>query len=144
MVSFLSDCCNLRDQLLRQLFQDVLQNTCFSCRFCSIHGGAPVMESLFNKVAGLRPCKFIAEGLRRRCFVVGIVKFLRPVSFLWTSSGCFWIICISKVVFCEFQYFTFLYLTFDLNTHFLRYNKNLYINFLKVKPQAPPPPPFKV
>ena len=37
----------------------------------------PVLESLFNKFAGLRTCNFIKKRLQLSCFVVNIVKFLR-------------------------------------------------------------------
>ena len=36
-----------------------------------------MLESLFNKVAGLQTCNFIKERLQRRCFPVKFVKFLR-------------------------------------------------------------------
>ena len=35
----------------------------------------PVLESLFNKVAGLKTCNFIKK--RQRCFPVEFAKFLR-------------------------------------------------------------------
>ena len=35
------------------------------------------MESLFNKVAGLKACNFIKKRLQHRCFLVNIAKFLR-------------------------------------------------------------------
>ena len=37
----------------------------------------PVLEPLFNKVAGLTACDFIKKRLRRRCFPVNIARFLR-------------------------------------------------------------------
>ena len=37
----------------------------------------PVLESIFNKVAGLQACNFIKKRLQHRCFPVHIVKFLR-------------------------------------------------------------------
>ena len=40
--------------LQNQPFADVLQNRCFY-KFCNIHRKTPVLESLFNKFAGLRP-----------------------------------------------------------------------------------------
>ena len=47
----------------------------------------PVLESLFNKVAGLK--FFIIKILQHRCFPVHIAKFLRT-AFLQNSSGnCF-------------------------------------------------------
>ena len=36
-----------------------------------------VLESPFNKVAGLQACNFIKRRLQRRCFPVNIAKFLR-------------------------------------------------------------------
>ena len=36
--------------------------------FHNIGGTAPVLESLFNKVAGLKACNFLAERLWRGCF----------------------------------------------------------------------------
>ena len=37
----------------------------------------PVLESIFNKAAGLQVCKFIKKRLQHRCFPVIIAKFLR-------------------------------------------------------------------
>ena len=45
--------------------------------FCNIHRKAPVLESLFNKVACLYACNFIKKGLRHAYFSVDIAKFLR-------------------------------------------------------------------
>ena len=36
-----------------------------------------VLESLFNKVAGLQACHFIKKRLQNMCFPVIIAKFLR-------------------------------------------------------------------
>ena len=38
-----------------------------------------VLESLFNKVAGLQICNFIKKRLQSRCFLVNFAKFL-PIS----------------------------------------------------------------
>ena len=38
---------------------------------------APVLESLFNKAAGLQVCNFIKNRLQHRYFLVIIAKFLR-------------------------------------------------------------------
>ena len=47
-----------------------------------------MLESLFNKVAGLEACKSIKRTLQRRCFPVNIAKFLRTAfSTLRTASG---------------------------------------------------------
>ena len=36
-----------------------------------------VLESLFNKISGLKVCNFIRKKLQHRCFPVNIAKFLR-------------------------------------------------------------------
>ena len=41
----------------KQLFADVLQNKC--SKFRNIHRKKPVLEFLFNKVAGLNIAKFL-------------------------------------------------------------------------------------
>ena len=50
-----------------------------------------MLESLFNKVAGLEACSFIKKRLQHICFPVNIVKFLRIVFFIehlwWMSFG---------------------------------------------------------
>ena len=43
----------------------------------NIHKKAPVLDSPFNKVAGLKACNFIEMRIYRKCFPVNIVKFLR-------------------------------------------------------------------
>ena len=50
------------------------QNRC-SKKFVYIHKKTPVLESLLNKVAGLRE-------LQHRCFPVNIAKFLRTAYFI--------------------------------------------------------------
>ena len=44
----------------------------------NFRGTAPVLESLFNKVA----FSFIKKGLQRRCFPVNLTKFLRTPFFI--------------------------------------------------------------
>ena len=59
-------------------------------RFHNIHRKTPVLESLFNNVAGLQSYDFIKKRLKHRCFPINIAKFLRTVFFLKnTSGGCF-------------------------------------------------------
>ena len=40
-----------------------------------------MLESLFNKLAGLKACKFIKTRLYHRCFPVKFAKFLKTPSF---------------------------------------------------------------
>ena len=46
----------------------------YSYKFRNIHRKAPVLESLFNKVAGLHVCNFIKKRLQYRSFSVKIAK----------------------------------------------------------------------
>ena len=51
-----------------------------SKKFCNIHREKPVLESLFNYIAGiagLQDCRFIIKRLQHRFFPVNIIKFLR-------------------------------------------------------------------
>ena len=43
-------------------------------RAATIHRKAPVLESLFNKVACLKACNFIKKRLQHWCFLVDIGK----------------------------------------------------------------------
>ena len=52
----------------KQMFADVLQNRC-SLKFLKFHRKTPVLESLFNKVAGL--C------CSDKCFLTISIRFLR-------------------------------------------------------------------
>ena len=63
----------------QQPFTDVLQNRC-SENFANF-AGKPVLESLFKKVAGLRPCNVTKKRLQHRCFPVKFAKFLRTTLF---------------------------------------------------------------
>ena len=55
-----------------------------------VHSAVPVLEFLFNKVAGLQVCNFIEKRLQHRCFHVKFTKSL-IASFLQNpSGGCFW------------------------------------------------------
>ena len=47
---------------------------------------APVLESLFNKVAGLKACNFIKKRLQYSCFPVNIAKMLRKAFFYRAPS----------------------------------------------------------
>ena len=41
-----------------------------------------MLESLFNKSRGLKPCNFIKKRLQHRCFPVNLTKFLRSAFFI--------------------------------------------------------------
>ena len=54
----------------------------------------PVLESLFNKVAGLKAYNFIKKRLQHRCFPVKFAKFLETPFLESIPGGCF---CIVKL-----------------------------------------------
>ena len=54
----------------------VLWKSC-SWTFRNIYRKTTVLEFLFNKVAGLKACKFSEKWLQRRCFPVNFAKCLR-------------------------------------------------------------------
>ena len=49
----------------------------------------PVLESLFNKVAGLQACDFIKKRLQHRCFPVNVTKFLSMLVLTKSANGLF-------------------------------------------------------
>ena len=48
-------------------------------KFCNIHTKTPVLESPFNRLAGLKTCNFLKKIIQHRCFPVNISKFLRTL-----------------------------------------------------------------
>ena len=56
---------------------------CFSkkIKIRNMQRKTPVLESLFNKVAGLKACNFIKKRLKHSCFPVNIEKILRAAFF---------------------------------------------------------------
>ena len=46
-------------------------------KFRKIYRKTPVLESLFNKGAGIQACNFIKKRLQQKCFPVNIAKFLK-------------------------------------------------------------------
>ena len=61
----------------------------FSYKFRKIHRKTPVPESLFNKVAVLRPATLLKKRLWYRCFPVNFVKFLRTRFYRTRLGDCF-------------------------------------------------------
>ena len=63
-------------------------------KFYEIHLKAPVLESLFNKVSGLRPAILLKEKLQHRCFQVNFAKFIiTPLTEHLPAITCF-VICL--------------------------------------------------
>ena len=50
--------------------------------FRKVHKKTPVLESLFNKVAGLKAYIFIQKRHQHSCFPVNIAKYLRTDFFI--------------------------------------------------------------
>ena len=57
-----------------------LQIRC-SWKFCKFYRKTSVLDSLFNKAAGLKACNPIKERLQHRCFPMKFEKFLRTPFF---------------------------------------------------------------
>ena len=49
--------------------------------FLKFHKNTPLLDSLFNKVAGLQACPFFKKRLQHRCFHVEFELFSRPPFF---------------------------------------------------------------
>ena len=64
-----------------QSLADVLQNRFFK-KFRNIRSKTPVLESLFNEVAGLKARNFIEKRLQHTCFPVKFSRFLRTCFFI--------------------------------------------------------------
>ena len=73
-------------------------------KFLQFHRKIPVLESSFDKVAGLKAYNFIKKGLEHRFFPVNIAKFLREPFWKTSANGCFWM---------------YLYLWYDTKMKFL-------------------------
>ena len=70
----------LRWNKSKQSFANVLHNRC-SEKSSKFHWKTSVLESLFNKVAGLKTCNIIKKRLQHRHFPAKFVKFLRTPVF---------------------------------------------------------------
>ena len=59
---------NQKLRVQEQPFADILQNRCCE-KFDNVHRKAPVLESLFNKVAGFKAWNFIKNILQQRYII---------------------------------------------------------------------------
>ena len=59
-----------------------------------------MLESFFNKAAGLQACSFIKKRLQHRSFPANISKILITAFFINTSGGCFWQLLYGQLYFC--------------------------------------------
>ena len=64
-------------EVSQYLYTNVMHLLKMTKWFCNIHRKTAVLESRFNKVAGLKACNFIKKGIQHRCFPVNDTKFLR-------------------------------------------------------------------
>ena len=53
----------------------------------NIHKKTPVLQTIFNKVAGQEGCHFVKKRIQGRCFPVKFAKILRTTFFHKTPSG---------------------------------------------------------
>ena len=60
----------------KQPLEAFCKKRCFK-NFRKFHRKTPVLESLFNNVAGLQACNFIKKRLQHCCFLMKFAKFLR-------------------------------------------------------------------
>ena len=77
-------------RIQKQLLADVLQNRCCE-EFCNIHRETPVLESLFNKVAGLRSATLLKENSSTGAFLWILRNFWEHLIWRTFANGCFWI-----------------------------------------------------
>ena len=63
-----------------------------------------MLESLFNKVAGLKVCNFIEKRLQHRCKTVEFAKFLRTSFF---TEHLRWLLLVIQVTFADNPYTNF-------------------------------------
>ena len=62
----------------------------FLKNFANFTRETPVLESLLNKVARLKPCKFIKKRLQYMCFPVKNANFLKTPFLQNIFGGCFY------------------------------------------------------
>ena len=75
-----------------------------SKKFCTFHRKTPVMESLFNKVAGLKTCNFIKKRLQHRFFPMKFAKSYRtPI----LKNICERLLLYYTIINCENNHFRF-------------------------------------
>ena len=58
----------------------------FKLKFCKFHKETPLLESLFNKVSGLKTCNFIKKRIQHSCFPLKFARFLIGKHLCWSLS----------------------------------------------------------
>ena len=58
----------------------------FKLKFRKFHKETPVLESLFNKVSGLKACNFIKKRIQHSCFPLKFARFLIGKHLCWSLS----------------------------------------------------------
>ena len=72
------------------LLKHVFLNVFLLFLFCKFHRKTPVLESVFNKVAGLQACDFTKKRLQHKCFPVKFAKFLKHLLWRTSVNDYFW------------------------------------------------------
>ena len=67
-------------------------------KFRKFHWKISVLESIFNKTAGLKACNFIKKRLQHRCFPLKFAKFLRTPILKNICDACFCTVHLVTVV----------------------------------------------
>ena len=60
-------------------------------KFRKFHSKTPVLESVFDEIAGLKACNFAKKKLQHRRYLVKFAKFLKTLFFtehLFTVTAC--------------------------------------------------------
>ena len=58
-------------------------------KFWKLHWKTSVLESLFNKAAGLKACSLIKKRLQHKCFPLKFAKFLKTPILKNICDNCF-------------------------------------------------------
>ena len=58
----------------------------FKLQFRKFHKETPLLESLFNKVSGLKTCNFIKKRIQHSCFPLKFARFLIGKHLCWSLS----------------------------------------------------------
>ena len=100
-------------------------------KFFTFHNITPVLESLFNKVAGLKACNFIKNRLQRRCFPAKLAKFLRTIVL---KNICERLLLNKEVAFCKSCCSALInaVMKYSFSTAVVQSSRALHANILKI------------
>ena len=84
-----------------------------SWKICKVHRKAPVLESLFYKVASLQACNVTKNRLLHKCFHVKFEKFWRTpiLKNIWTTISVYWLLHHILHYSTYFTFFNYFFIT---------------------------------